>query len=66
MAYYANGMLRIYCLLAFQTCFRIVGPVLSVHLFQVVWTRQGLQMKANDKHQMTYDEASGKVSLNIR
>ena len=30
-------------------------------LLQVVWTRQGLQMKGNEKHQMTYDEASGKV-----
>jgi hypothetical protein len=33
---------------------------------QVVWTRKGLQMKGSDKHQMMYDEASGKVSLLIK
>merc|ERR1711962_1160160 len=33
---------------------------------QVVWTRKGLQMQGSDKHQMMYDEASGKVSLLIK
>jgi hypothetical protein len=33
---------------------------------QVVWTRKGLQMKGNEKHQMIYDENSGKVSLMIK
>ena len=33
---------------------------------QVVWTRKGLQMKATEKHQMVYDENSGKVSLMIK
>ena len=33
---------------------------------QVVWTRQGLQMQGSEKHQMMYDEASGKVSLLIK
>jgi hypothetical protein len=33
---------------------------------QVVWTRQGLQMSGSEKHQMMYDEASGKVSLLIK
>ena len=28
---------------------------------QVVWTRKGLQMKANEKHQMIYDENTGTV-----
>ena len=31
-------------------------------LVQVVWTRKGLQMKGSDKHQMTYEESSGRVS----
>ena len=35
-------------------------------LSQVVWTRQGLQMSGSEKHQMMYDEASGKVSLLIK
>ncbi|CAB4067571.1 TTN [Lepeophtheirus salmonis] len=33
---------------------------------QVIWTRKGLQMKGNEKHQMMYDEESGKVSLLIK
>jgi hypothetical protein len=33
---------------------------------QVVWTRKGLQMKTSDKHQMTYEESSGRVSLLIK
>ena len=32
----------------------------------MVWTRKGLQMQGSDKHQMMYDEASGKVSLLIK
>ena len=39
---------------------------LITDIFQVVWTRQGLQMQGSDKHQMMYDEASGKVSLLIK
>ena len=31
-----------------------------------MWTRKGMQMQGSDKHQMMYDEASGKVSLLIK
>ena len=33
---------------------------------QVVWTRKGLQMKPNDKHQMIYDENTGTVSPHLK
>jgi len=42
------------------------GKVAGAPKPQVIWTRQGLQMKGTEKHQMMYDEVSGSVSLLIK